>query len=275
MAWPRMGSPKMRAVREDAEEELVGDLGADGGIFRAGDDLVVVDAALAVDEGLDDDGGVVAVEDGTGHDGGVEIVGRGEGAEGLVVGHDGIGDGDHSEQEEDSADEGGRCRARPAEALDKDGADGVAPLEAEAARTSRRCRRARSWEMARRSFIPRSAGGLMGPRPARERCIPRRASNSVLQASQVSRCEAMVCMRRSSLTAPSRYAENEAWMLAQRDVCSGSHWVTAPFDAWSESGDADECEFCDKSRSRRAVRPRVRRDLTVPRLRSRISAISS
>ena len=55
---------------------------------------------------------------------------RGHGAEGLVVGHDGLGDGDHAEQEDESADEedgaGEACGD-----LYKDGADSVVPLQAE------------------------------------------------------------------------------------------------------------------------------------------------
>ncbi len=74
--------------------------------MRAGDDGVVEDAALRVDVGLNDDGGVMGGYERAGALGRVEVTRGGDGGEGLVVRQDGSGDGDGAEQEADRADEG-------------------------------------------------------------------------------------------------------------------------------------------------------------------------
>ena len=50
------------------------DLGTNGGINGAGDDVVVVYAALGADVGFDDDEGVVIADDGAWMYGGIEIM---------------------------------------------------------------------------------------------------------------------------------------------------------------------------------------------------------
>ena len=51
---------------EDAGEQAVDDLVADDGVFRAGDDAVVIDLAAGVDLRFDDDGAVFWGRDGAG-----------------------------------------------------------------------------------------------------------------------------------------------------------------------------------------------------------------
>ena len=75
-------------------------------VVRPGDDVVVVDAALGVHIGLDDDEGVVIADDGTRIYRGVEIVRGGHGSQRLVVCHDWLGRGDHAEEKSNASNEG-------------------------------------------------------------------------------------------------------------------------------------------------------------------------
>ena len=63
---PRTGPPKTLAGWKTLARSCFGDLAADLGIVRAGDDGEVVDADRGVDAGFDDDGLVATRDDGAG-----------------------------------------------------------------------------------------------------------------------------------------------------------------------------------------------------------------
>ena len=80
---------------EDAGEEVLFHAQAHRGIVGAGDDGVVVDAALGVYLGFDEDGDVAVHGDGQRCDFGVEVVRGDEVGEVVVVGLDGDGGAEH------------------------------------------------------------------------------------------------------------------------------------------------------------------------------------
>ena len=75
---------------EDAAQELIDDLVPHRGFDRSGDDVVVVDPALLVHVGLNDDHCVVVGHDRVRVDCGVQVMRNGDGAEGFVIGQDGL-----------------------------------------------------------------------------------------------------------------------------------------------------------------------------------------
>src|SRR5260370_27323898 len=99
-------------------------------IIRPGDDVVVVDAALSIHIGFDDDDGVMIADDGTWTYCGIKIVRRSHGPQGLVVCHNGLGRGDHAEEKSNASNEND-CPGKTCGDLDEHRTDGVVPLQAQ------------------------------------------------------------------------------------------------------------------------------------------------
>jgi hypothetical protein len=99
---------------EDAAEQIIADANANGLILGTFEDVEVVDTALAIDEGLDDDGGVVEGLDGLGRDLGVEIVRSDEVGHAIVTGlDDGAEAGKHPGKATGEHQSGGKTAAKP------------------------------------------------------------------------------------------------------------------------------------------------------------------
>jgi len=110
----------------DAEEEAVIDAGADFWGVWTREDAVVVDVALSIDVGLDEEVVVVVHVEGLGLNAGVEILGAGGVANGLIVGDEERGSGDGGEQKAQNTHEYSGAGHASGGAVE-DRADGVAP----------------------------------------------------------------------------------------------------------------------------------------------------
>jgi hypothetical protein len=123
------GNTEDRGRFEDAGEEIVFDADKYGGIAGAFEDGVVVDAAVGIDEGLDDDGDVAMGFDGLRRYLRVEVAGGDEVREAVVVGLNSDGRG---EEPAKAAHEDDGCGEAAGQAK-RHGCHGTLPEEQEPA----------------------------------------------------------------------------------------------------------------------------------------------